>query len=447
MATQEFTEDFRGTDTSPLPDVYDDLSGSASGPTTGSPDPQVWQELNESFTSATGSFRRAPSGTLLAPPSSGQARYAKLPFNSLTHSAGVTTFEARLVPGMAMTVRFDAFGSDYQTGIDVALDGSGTIEWDFTPIHTFTGSTPSTLALLRIEVESGEARFYVDGTLKHTKTGGVAYSTDVDHVQLEMPGYYTPHGRTVGVIDLALDALKIKTETTTGSLFPSTTTGIVSTPGPLGTPRALGVVGAVGRISAASPLGAARVLADHDFSEHLERLGATTFFVCDLIDGAETTRVPISSWQGTAQIDGSGYLQAVVPGVADLAATIGALSDEALFVIKRGAALPDGTRVEHEVARSVIEFRQFDQGPRRYTCTLSGYPAASVAPEDTEPPVRTLRGVRTISTGAGGTRVRCALDWFLKPGCQATTGSILLTASYINAYGLEGDAYMDVGGE
>lgn len=222
MASQEVVESFRGNDTSPLPDIYDDLTGGSSGPHVGSPNPQVWQELDQSFGSATGSFRRAATGTLLAPPISGQARYAKLPFNTLNHTAGVTVFEARLVPGMAMTVRFDAFGSDYQTGIDVALNGSGTIEWDFNPIHTFTGAAPGALATLRIEVESSTVRFYVDGVLKHTKSGGVAYSTGIDSVQLEMPGYYTAHGRPVGVMALALDALKIKTEAVSGSLLPPT---------------------------------------------------------------------------------------------------------------------------------------------------------------------------------------------------------------------------------
>ena len=445
MASQELTEDFRGGDTSPAPDVYDDLTGQISGPVVGlTLAGQTWAELNESYASATGSFRRTASGTFLSPPAVSAARYARLTTPGLEHTTGVTVIEAVVVPGMALTGRLD-FGFT-QFGIGVTLAGGGTIEWDFSSIHTFTGSTPGALVAIRVELESSEVRFYVDDVLKHTKSGGVS-SVPIDEIWLEMPGAYAAHGRPVGVFDLAMDGLRVKTETVSGSLFPSGPSGIVSAAGPLGAPLSVGVVGVGAWLSVPGPLGGARVLADHDFAEHLERLGATTFFVCDLIDGATTTRVPISSWQGTAQLDGSGYLQAVIPGVAGLADTIGALSETAVFAISRGAVLPDGTRVEHEVGRSLVEFRQFDQGPQRYTCTLSGYPDAAVAPEGAEPPVRTLRGVRTISSGVGGTRVRCALDWFLKPGCQATTGSVLLTASYINAYGLEGDAYMDVGGE
>lgn len=442
MASQELAEDFRGTD----PGVYDDLTGAVSGPVVGlTLGSQIWAEFDESVTDVAGAFRRTATGTTVAPPSPGQGRYAQLTLSGLNHTSGVTTFEVVTVYGVALEGSFDAgFGGRFS--LDVDASGNGTVGWDFSSIATFSGSAPGALVTLRVEVTSAEARFYVDGTLKHTKSGGVGYGVPVDFVLLSMPGMFTAHGRTVGVAAVAFDALKIKTETVSGSLFPAGPAGIVSAAGPLGAALALGRVGVGSLVSVAGPLGSARMLADHDFSEHLERLGATTFFVCDLIDGATTLRIPVSSWQGTARLDGSGYLQAVVPGVADLAGVIAALSEAAVFVIRRGAVLPDGTRVEHEVARSLVEFRQLDQGPRRYTCTLSGYPAASVAPEGTEPPVRTLRGVRAISSGVGGSRVRCSLDWFLKPGCQATTGSVLLTASYINTYGLEGDAYMDVGG-
>ncbi len=218
MASKEVVEDFRGNDTSPFPDIYDDLTGSSSGPHVGSPNPQNWQELNQSFANASGSFRCAATGTLLAPPPVGQARYAKLPFNSLSHTAGVTTFEVRLVPGMAFTGKLDS-GFE-QFGIDVSLTGSGTVGWNFSPIATFTGATPGALVTLRVEITNTQVRFYVDDVLKHTKSGGVSYGATVDEIQLEMPGYYTAHGRPEGVLALALDALKIKTETTSGTLLP-----------------------------------------------------------------------------------------------------------------------------------------------------------------------------------------------------------------------------------
>lgn len=188
------------------------------------------------------------------------------------------------------------------------------------------------------------------------------------------------------------------------------------------------------------------VRAFHDFTAQLEQAGATTYYACNLVDGAMVLRVPISSWQGTLQTAGAAYLQAVIPAVASTGAVIAALSSGAVFVIYRGARLPDGTVIEQEMARSLIESTQFDQGPNRYTCTISGYSDAIAPPTSAYPATdRTLRGVRSISSGAGGVRVRCAVDWFLRPGQIAIAGGAPFVAGYLNYYALTGDSYMDVG--
>lgn len=217
MASKELTEDFRGTD----PGVYDDLTGTASGPAVGlTLGSQAWQEFDESFNDVAGAFRCTATGTTVAPPPPGQGRYAKLTFSGLSHTADVTTFEARVVPGMAMTGQLDS-GFE-QFGLSVTLAGGGTVEWNFAAIHTFTGAAPGALVTLRVEITNTQARFYVDGVLKYTRASGVAYSAPIDSVQLEMPGAYHAHGRSVGVAALALDALKIKTEAVSGSLLPPT---------------------------------------------------------------------------------------------------------------------------------------------------------------------------------------------------------------------------------
>ena len=188
------------------------------------------------------------------------------------------------------------------------------------------------------------------------------------------------------------------------------------------------------------------VRAFHDFTAQLEQAGATTYYACNLVDGSVVARVPISSWQGTLQTAGAAYLQAVIPAVASTAAMIAALSSGAVFVIYRGARLPDGTAIEQEMARSLIDTTQFDQGPQRYTCTISGYSDAIAPPTSAYPATdRTLRGVRSISSGAGGVRVRCAVDWFLRPGQIAIAGGAPFVAGYLNYYALTGDSYMDVG--
>lgn len=221
--------------------------------------------------------------------------------------------------------------------------------------------------------------------------------------------------------------------------------GRVAAPSPLGAGQVLAYAQPVSLVAAPSPLGLGAVIAEHDFTAVLEAAGATEFYTCDIIDGAAVYRVPVSSWQGTLQVDGQCYLQAVLPAVADLASMLTSLSDTAEFVILRGARLADGAAIESEIARSVIEQLQLDRGSQRYTCTISGYSAAIVAPEDDGPPVRVLSGLRSISSGSGGVRARSAINWFLRPGCRARADAIEFVADWINFYVGGGDAYMDAG--
>jgi hypothetical protein len=233
-------------------------------------------------------------------------------------------------------------------------------------------------------------------------------------------------------------------------------------PGPLGTPPVLAaaLVAAYGsapsmlgvgaatvylplgaRISCPSPLGAPQALALHDFTG---QLGDTiTRYVMDLLTPTGTARVPISSWQATLQTGSSNYVQCVVPACSPW---VDALNTATEFVICRRADVP-GTAlsIEYEMARSATEQARYNQGPQRYTCTLSGYPDAFASSID--PPVaydRQLTGVRSISSGSG-LRVRCAIDWLLRPGHRAYVGAVPFVVRFINYYALESDGYMDVG--
>lgn len=215
----------------------------------------------------------------------------------------------------------------------------------------------------------------------------------------------------------------------------------MAAPGPLGAPRVMAAMLVAARISAPSPLGPPAVLATHDFTGALG--DTSTRWVMDLITPAGTVRVPISSWQATLQTGASSYVQCVVPACLDHADALDAATE---FVIYRRAEVP-GTALalEYEMARSPAGQAQFDQGPARYTCTLSGYPTAFA--EDLDPPAvydRTLAGVRSVSAGAG-LRVRCAIDWLLRPGHRAYVGAVPMLVRYINYYAMGRDAYMDVG--
>lgn len=168
-----------------------------------------------------------------------------------------------------------------------------------------------------------------------------------------------------------------------------------------------------------------------------------TRYVMDLVTPDGPVRVPISSWQATLQTGRSNYVQCVVPACFEWVEAIGAASD---FVISRTATLPDDTVIEYEMARAPIGEARFDRGPQRYTCTLSGYSTGFAV--DDEPDAATdriLRGVRSVSSGAGGRRVRCAVDWLLRPGQRAVVDGSPFTAAFINYYVNNGDAYMDAG--
>lgn len=215
----------------------------------------------------------------------------------------------------------------------------------------------------------------------------------------------------------------------------------ISVASPLGAPAVRVACVVLARASAPGPLGAGGVVVRHDFTALLGDV--ISVYVMDLITPTGTVRVPISSWQATLQTGASCYVQCVVPACAVWAAAINAATE---FAISRRAVLPGGQAVEVEMARAPAETAIFDQGPSRYTCTLSGYGTAFGAnPDPAAAYDRTLTGVRSVSSGTTR-RVRCAVDWLLRPGQRAWVQGLPLVVGYINYYAPSGfDAYMDVG--
>lgn len=226
-----------------------------------------------------------------------------------------------------------------------------------------------------------------------------------------------------------------------------TVSGIASSPTMLGAPLLLGY-SLDSLILVPGPLSAPSLMVFNDFSTAPDMLRSIDYYACDIVDGASTYRVKISSWQATLQLDASNYLQAVIPACDQYMDMLTGLSVDAEFVIIKGAFLSDGSTVENELARATVSLR-FDQGPQRHTCTMSGYSDAFTLPgAPTTATDRMLRYVRSSSTDTGGRRFRCAIDWFLQPGRTAIYGEQTMTVSYINYYVTmdgQGDAYMDVG--
>ena len=216
---------------------------------------------------------------------------------------------------------------------------------------------------------------------------------------------------------------------------------LLAVAGPLGVPAVVATLPLTARLAVPALLGAPAMRANHDFTALLGDV--ISVYVMDLITPTGTVRVPISSWQATLQTGASNYVQCVVPACAVWAAAINAATE---FAISRRAVLPGGQAIEVEMARAPADTAIFDQGPSRYTCTLSGYSTAFGAnPDPAAAYDRTLTGVRSVSSGTTR-RVRCAVDWLLRPGQRAWVQGLPLVVGYINYYAPSGfDAYMDVG--
>jgi len=236
--------------------------------------------------------------------------------------------------------------------------------------------------------------------------------------------------------------------------------GIVQLPGLMGSEQVLGtilfghillpsifgttyVTGTIlfGHVLLPAILAGPDVLAYSDFTGGIPA-DAIIHYSMDLTTPGGLVRVPISSWQATLQVDRSNYVQCVVPAAAQWVDDLGTAT---LFSIVREAHFL-GVSIEQEMAFAAPTL-QFDRGPTRYTCTVSGY--ADGFAENLDPDAlydRTLSGIRSVSTYTSGTRVRCAIDWLLRPGQRAIVDDdTSFIVSYINYYSQVRESYMDVG--
>ena len=198
----------------------------------------------------------------------------------------------------------------------------------------------------------------------------------------------------------------------------------------------------------------ANFIAFNNFTDSVAGKNSTYALV---ISGTPELQFPISSWQATAQLDNQQYLQCVVPAVDDYVADITARHGVSTFSIYRQSILDDGYIHSAKLVEAPLDSASFAQGQINYSCTISGNNPAATAPDVIQPrPLFDVRSVETSSTGK--LRVRCAIDWLVKPGDLVYTGEPYFdqettlttypnsfTASYINYYANQNDSYMDVG--
>jgi len=215
---------------------------------------------------------------------------------------------------------------------------------------------------------------------------------------------------------------------------------LIDSPTPMGAPAVLASYTDQVRIVAPSPLTGPSVLAFNDWS--LLTLNIPSRYVMK-VTGSPVLEIPISSWQATLQTDRENFLQCVVPASATYLDELSARQATEEFIIYRSADL-NGVTLESEMARAGIDTLRSDRGPFRSTVTMQGFTTAFSGAIDR---TVTLSDIRSISqTPGSSTRVRAAIDWYLRPGQTCTAEDLTFTVNFINYYVTSsGDAYMDVG--
>jgi len=178
-----------------------------------------------------------------------------------------------------------------------------------------------------------------------------------------------------------------------------------------------------------------------DWAAVIDPVTSQIYYALELDDGVlDAIRIPISSWQATVQTDRASYAQAVIPAATQWIDAVTARAGGE-FIVYRGVRYQNGDTQEAELARAPLNDVRVDRGPTNVTMTISGYATLEASGTVLN---RTLTNVRSESI-SGGFRVRADLDFFLRPGHQATSRGTTFTVSYINYYVTGGDEYMDVG--
>jgi hypothetical protein len=161
-------------------------------------------------------------------------------------------------------------------------------------------------------------------------------------------------------------------------------------------------------------------------------------YVMELTTPGGSVRVPVSSWSATLQTGSDNAAQCIVPAAFDWMEYI---SDASAFSIYRTVLL-HGQEYAELMSSSSLELTQFTQSSSGIVCTLSGRSAGYDAETDPETVYdRTLTGIRSISSGR---RVRCDIDFLLKPGHRAFARGSEIIVGKIGYYVARGIAYMDV---
>jgi len=163
-------------------------------------------------------------------------------------------------------------------------------------------------------------------------------------------------------------------------------------------------------------------------------------YIMELITPGGAVRVPISSWSATLQTGSDNSAQCVIPAAFDWMEYI---SDASSFSIYRTAQI-SGQEHAELMSSSTLDLAQYTRSSSGIVCTLTGH--SSGYDEETDPESvydRMLTGIQSISSGTVK-RVRCSIDFLLRPGHRAIVRESEIIVGKIGYYVTKKIAYMDV---
>jgi hypothetical protein len=181
----------------------------------------------------------------------------------------------------------------------------------------------------------------------------------------------------------------------------------------------------------------------NDFSS-LSIPGQQSYYARFYQDGVpgSNVEVQIAKWQATQRVEGRGFLQVSIPSVnTELLNTV-ETSDS--FAVVSRVTLVDGSTSDVEIASTLIDSFNYYQGSLRASIIARGYSQSLNLPEDSVTATRSVDGVRQLTSGTNGYRVRCSINSFLRPGDQLDVQAVSFKVGAINYYVNDFDAFMDV---
>jgi hypothetical protein len=181
------------------------------------------------------------------------------------------------------------------------------------------------------------------------------------------------------------------------------------------------------------------------------------YYTCTIIpfgNSADKIIVPISSFQCTLRPSderASSYFQVVIPNGDLYISRIRQMmiSTTTFFLIERFAQFSKGQGAGILIAFPKMQNVTYNQGPTNATITLQSwdrYESFSDYPENNAIHIKSPMSV-SIS---GGYRVRCAIEWWVRPGVIAFVDHPIIPnpflVEWVNMYVNADTEYMDIGG-